>query len=88
MNDLAARIADVKQKAEAVKAARPKLNTIYTVGASPRQAAEIDMWNEYISAASPDLILAMAARIEELEKATITAWFEGRFFSEIDDHRT
>jgi hypothetical protein len=85
MTDLATRIADVKQKAEAATPG-PWVGGITTGWNFPGQVSQgtpenrirrIAMTEEedqrangaYIAAASPDLILAMAARIEELEKA-------------------
>jgi hypothetical protein len=56
MTDLAARIADVKKKAEAAAQVR----------VLPGWQAHI---RDYRRAASPDLFLAMASRIEELDKA-------------------
>lgn len=56
MTDLATRIADVKQKAEALQKCHVSEAEAY------RMAFRF-------SVAEPDLILAMAARIEELEKA-------------------
>jgi hypothetical protein len=56
MTDLTTRIANVKQKAEAAIEAT-------TIAALTRD------WGAFQDAASPDLFLAMAARIEELEKA-------------------
>jgi hypothetical protein len=56
MTDLAARIADVKQKAEVAIEAT-------TITALKRD------WGAFQDAASPELILAMAAQIKELKKA-------------------
>jgi dienelactone hydrolase len=72
MTDLATRIADVKQKAEAAKLARANIGAAICDDKEITDR-EIDRWTGDISAftaaASPDLFLAMAARIEELEKA-------------------
>jgi hypothetical protein len=56
MTDLATRIADVEKKAEAA------------LGLSTEHD-QADAWLDYGVYASPDLFLAMAARIKELEKA-------------------
>lgn len=73
MTDLATRIADLKQKAEAAKEAEAEI-ALATEGRIAFDDTDMDRWAQIISefhytAASPDLFLAMAARIEELEKA-------------------
>jgi hypothetical protein len=60
MIDLTTRIADVKKKAEAAKAARAARLK------NPNCSDWLEQLN-YYQAATPDLFLAMAARIEELQ---------------------
>jgi hypothetical protein len=82
MTDLAARIADVKQKAEAAKTSRPKWLSHMVLEYCTTHGAEAD----YIVAASPDLILAMAALIEELKEEVhvLRRWGDSRYTSWAD----
>jgi hypothetical protein len=73
MTDLAPRIADVKKKAEAEIIADKAMRAATEDEGYDAVQRKVKDWgkarNAYTTTASPDLILAMAARIEELEKA-------------------
>jgi hypothetical protein len=100
MTDLATRIADVKQKAEAATPGPWFVGAmndgLFVIDQPPRPSNDdvqpkhkvkclakfeyAEKANaDYTAAASPDLILAMAARIEELEKA-LEPWRGFDFF--------
>jgi hypothetical protein len=73
MTDLATRIADVKKKAEAEIIADKVMKAATEGEGYDVVQRKVLNWSEackeYTIAASPDLFLAMVARIEELEKA-------------------